>query len=470
MQEGVEGRRPVGHDVQRDQGVGDVRPADGGAVLQLGQDELPGDRVARVGQLGDDRLGPRHPVVEGHRHLRGQLLVRRVEEVGEQVQADAVPDARDLGAAHQPEPVDGASAASASAQPRVVSWSVSATTSRPAADGGAHQLGRGVGAVGGGAVGVQVGEGGGHPDSLGAHPHRLSGTSGLGTGQAWGQRAEREVEADGAGVAQVAQHEVVDQQEAGALRPDHRPDPAAERLADVDGPVLRRSPAPRARSGARRPGAWRPAAGCPGPRRRPAPPARRSGRPGRSRAPRRPGPAPRPRRAGPGPEQASGGRPGAGALVAGGHEAGDQPAAGQRPRDPHRHTGRRWRRRGPARRSAAPTGCTGWTAPCASHCHALDHSPGACSTAPHRGQLGSALMDLDGAALGLPPSRAGTASLLDDAPGGRAAPRPRAPGPRAPRRPGGADRPLDDGAAAHSRRAGAQQAHARSRAPGRRQG
>ena len=57
------------------------------------------------------------------------------------------------------------SASSASDQPRVVSWSVSATTSRPAAAAGAHQVGRAVGAVRGGAVGVEVDA---HRASLGA--------------------------------------------------------------------------------------------------------------------------------------------------------------------------------------------------------------------------------------------------------------------------------------------------------------
>src|SRR5215210_723309 len=50
----------------------------------------------------------------------------------------------------------------------------------------------------------------------------------------------------------------------------------------------------------------------------------------------------------------------------------------------------------PIWRSASALGCTGgWngaTAPCWSHCHSLDQSPGACSGPPQRGQLGSALM------------------------------------------------------------------------------
>src|SRR3990170_9071444 len=113
------------------------------------------------------------------------------------------------------------SAASASAHPRVVSWSVSATTSSPASAAAATS-----------SAGVSV------PSEAELWVCRSAiigysvGARGAPAGsgrQAWGQRPEREVQA-GSGVAQVLEHEVVDEQEPGSLRPDRSPDPAAERL------------------------------------------------------------------------------------------------------------------------------------------------------------------------------------------------------------------------------------------------
>ena len=82
--------------------------------------------------LATMRLGARHPVVADQLALAGEFGLVGVEEVGEHVQAHAVEPAGEFGAGDEGEPAR-AAAATASACPPVVSWSVSATTSRPAA-------------------------------------------------------------------------------------------------------------------------------------------------------------------------------------------------------------------------------------------------------------------------------------------------------------------------------------------------
>jgi hypothetical protein len=156
VQQRVERLGAVGDDLLRHEGVGDVRPPDGGAGRDVGHQLVPADRVAGVLELADDRPRPRHPVVERHGHLVGQRGVRRVDAVAEQVQADAVEDGRDLGAAQQPQAGGQGVERLGPARHGVVVGERDDV--QPGRGRGPHQRSRRLGAVGGRAVGVEVDE------------------------------------------------------------------------------------------------------------------------------------------------------------------------------------------------------------------------------------------------------------------------------------------------------------------------
>jgi hypothetical protein len=140
-------------DAQFHQRRGDVRPSDR-AVAGDPCDLLPGDRDAQVVELGDDGLGARHPVVAGQFPLGEQGGFLGVEEVGQQVHADAVEPAGQLRAGDQGEPGGQRGAGLRVAPGGVV---VGQRDHVESGRGGvAHQVGRGVRAVGGGGVGVQI--------------------------------------------------------------------------------------------------------------------------------------------------------------------------------------------------------------------------------------------------------------------------------------------------------------------------
>ncbi|CAM5591832.1 hypothetical protein STENM36S_08447 [Streptomyces tendae] len=140
-------------DAQFHQGGGHVRSADRAVPGDPG-DLLPGDGHTQFVELGDHALGPRHPVVPDQLALGEQGGLLGIEEVGQHVHADAVEAAGELGTGDEDEPLgqrgDGLGM---SAGGVVVRQRDDVETGRR---GLAHQLGRGVRAVGRGGVGVQI--------------------------------------------------------------------------------------------------------------------------------------------------------------------------------------------------------------------------------------------------------------------------------------------------------------------------
>ena len=189
-----------------------------------------------------------------------------------------------------------AAASRAAARPENVSWSVSATTSRPAASAACTTpAGESVPSL---AV-EWVCRSMRTPASVGgAGPSRPS----AGSAQAWGRGAVGQVEGVPV-LAQVDQAQAVQQEQVRRLGPGHQPQPEPSGLADpgrpVDGTVRVARAWTRAGSASRRPPAARPADGSPPRGRGRCRPGRRTRRRARRPAPRRRGAARRPRRRAP---------------------------------------------------------------------------------------------------------------------------------------------------------------------------
>jgi hypothetical protein len=146
------------------QRLGDVRPSD--RASREFADLLPADGDPVGDQHPDHLLRPVDAALDERVQLHGQRLVRRVEEVAQQVQADAVAGARDLGSANQPEPGgQGGSSRGPTGRRVVVGQRDHVETG---VDRRAHQQVGGCRAVGGRRVRVEVDHEAGHRPRLAA--------------------------------------------------------------------------------------------------------------------------------------------------------------------------------------------------------------------------------------------------------------------------------------------------------------
>jgi hypothetical protein len=158
VQDARERGAAVGDVAARDERVGDVRAADGAAVDRLLEHVVPRERVV-LGDPLDDPLGAVQAAVTNACRLADDVVVQRVEEVGEHVHARRPVVGAQLHAGNHEEAGAGCRGLRLiPARRRVVVGE--RDRAEPRGDRSLHQLAGRLGAVGHAAVRVQVDESG----------------------------------------------------------------------------------------------------------------------------------------------------------------------------------------------------------------------------------------------------------------------------------------------------------------------